>query len=61
MSTEKTVIDSPGEAFSVLVQAAELGQSKGIFELRDSALIYQAIEFIKAMATPKTDEQTVNG
>ena len=42
---EQTILNL-GQAVSVLVQAAEMAQTKGIFSLKDSALIFQAISFI---------------
>lgn len=33
-----------GEAISVLIQAAEIGQKKGIYTFEESALIYKAIK-----------------
>lgn len=35
---------SQGEAISVLIQAAEIGQKKGIYTFEESALIYKAIK-----------------
>ena len=42
---EQTILNL-GQAVSVLVQAADMAQTKGIFSLKDSALIFQAISFI---------------
>ena len=35
---------SQGEAISVLIQAAEIGQKKGVYTFEESALIYKAIK-----------------
>lgn len=35
---------SQGEAISVLIQAAEIAQKKGIYSFEESALIYKAIK-----------------
>ena len=35
---------SQGEAISVLIQAAEIGQKKGIYTFEEAALIYKAIK-----------------
>ena len=35
---------SQGEAISVLIQAAEIGQQKGIYSFEEAALIYKAIK-----------------
>lgn len=43
---EKQTITNLGQAVSVLVQAAEMAQTKGIFTLKDSSLIFDAISFI---------------
>lgn len=43
---EKQTISNLGQAVSVLVQAAEMAQTKGVYALKDSALIFEAISFI---------------
>lgn len=35
---------SANEAINILIQAAEIGQKKGIYTFKESALIYKAIE-----------------
>lgn len=58
---EKQTILNLGQAVSVLVQAAEMAQSKGIFTLKDSSLIFDAISFIDELnkASQPQEEEIV--
>lgn len=49
-------IKSASEALSVLVQVAELAQSKGILSLDDAALTKQSIDFFKELAAQNVDQ-----
>jgi hypothetical protein len=46
----KKSITNAGEAISVLVQTAELAQSRGILSLDDAFLVKQSIDLLDAMA-----------
>lgn len=41
-------VETFGEAIGILVQAAQVGQSKGVFTLQEAALIAQALEQVDA-------------
>jgi hypothetical protein len=47
MSNVKTA----GEAISVLVQVAELAQSRGILSLEDAVITKSAIDLLKSLST----------
>jgi hypothetical protein len=49
MSQKKSVTNA-GEAISVLIQTAELAQSRGILSLDDAFLVKQSIDLLDAMA-----------
>jgi hypothetical protein len=49
MSNKKNVTNA-GEAISVLIQTAELAQSRGILSLEDAFLVKQSIDLLDAMA-----------
>jgi hypothetical protein len=42
-------ISNLGQAIGVLIQAAEMAQSKGVYSLKDSALIYDAVLFVEEL------------
>jgi hypothetical protein len=42
-------VKTPGEAISVLVQVAELAQSKGILSLDDAVITKSAIDYLKSL------------
>ena len=48
---------SEKEAINVLVQAAEIGQKSGIYSLKDSALIYTAINLLVPTYFNENNEQ----
>ena len=50
-------VKSPGEALSVLIQVAELAQSKGILSFEDAVVTKSAIDFFNNMSNNK-EEQT---
>ena len=58
MSARKQV-QTVGEAFSVLVQTAELAQSKGILSFDDAIIVKSAIDFIADLSRnqPSTEDQ----
>ena len=51
---EKTV-KTPGEAISVLIQVANLAQSKGVLSLEDAVVTKSAIDFLQNLS--KASEQ----
>jgi hypothetical protein len=59
MSQRKTV-QTPGEAISVLIQTAELAQSKGILSFDDAIIVKSAIDFLNALAAQPTAPQSEN-
>lgn len=54
---EKTQVTNLGEAISVLVQVANLAQSRGILSLEDAVIVKSAMDFIDALNSQK--EQVV--
>jgi hypothetical protein len=66
MSTQKTNVETLGEALSVLVQVAELSQAKGILSLNDAVIVKSAVDFINALnnqnqSKEQKTEETVEG
>ena len=59
MPQTKTHVESIGEAISVLVQVAELAQSRGVLSFDDSIITKSAIDFLMAMNQPM--EQNTEG
>jgi len=43
-------VTTPGESISVLIQVAELAQSKGILSLDDAVITKSAIDFFQNMS-----------
>lgn len=43
-------VETPGEAISVLIQTAELAQSKGILSFDDAIIVKSAIDFLNQLA-----------
>jgi hypothetical protein len=54
---EKTQVTNLGEAISVLVQVANLAQSRGILSLEDAVIVKSAMDFIDTLNSQK--EQVV--
>ena len=58
-------IETPGEAISVLIQVAQLAQSKGVLSFDDAAITKNAIDFLTALAEsqegPRSAEEVVEG
>ena len=56
----KKTIETPGEAISVLIQVAELAQSRGVLSFDDAAVTKSAIDYLnelaKAQEGPKAEE-----
>lgn len=46
----KKTIETPGEAISVLIQVAELAQSRGVLSFDDAAVTKSAIDFLNELA-----------
>jgi len=46
-----------GEAISVLMQVAELAQSKGILTLDDAVIVKSSMDFIKSMAPTESKKE----
>jgi hypothetical protein len=51
----RTQVQTPGEAVSVLIQTAQLAQSRGILSLDDAVIVKSAIDFLSSMS-PKQPE-----
>lgn len=51
-------VSNINEAIGVLLQAVEIGQKSGIYTFDDSALILQAINYIKSTAEKKTENES---
>jgi hypothetical protein len=52
--SQKKSVTTPGEAISVLIQVAQLAQSRGILTLDDAFLAKQSIDLLNAMANAST-------
>jgi hypothetical protein len=54
----KTQVETPGEAISVLVQTAQLAQSRGILSLEDAVIVKSAIDFLTSLSgkQPEVEE-----
>jgi|APGre2960657505_1045072.scaffolds.fasta_scaffold350810_2 hypothetical protein len=50
---EKTQVTNLGEAISVLVQVANLAQSRGILSLDDAVIVKSAMDFIDTLNSAK--------
>jgi hypothetical protein len=61
--TQRNTVQTPGEAISVLVQVAELAQSKGILSFDDAVIVKSAIDFLRSLTPPSepTEETTEEG
>ncbi len=57
---KKTKVENVGEAISVLMQVAELAQSRGILSFEDAVVTKSAMDFLVALnggnAQPSEDE-----
>lgn len=51
-------ITNLGQAIGVLIQAAEMSQSKGVYSLKDSALIYDAVLFVEELNKQNAPAET---
>jgi hypothetical protein len=56
MSKRKTV-ETPGEAISVLIQTAELAQSRGILSFEDAIIVKSAIDYLSELAAQPTGQK----
>lgn len=56
MSTQRKQVETPGEAISVLIQTAELSQSRGILSFDDAIIVKSAIDFLNSLAQPTEQE-----
>lgn len=56
MSTQRKQVETPGEAISVLIQTAELSQSRGILSFDDAIIVKSAIDFLNSLAKPSEQE-----
>jgi hypothetical protein len=54
MNMKKT-IETPGEAISVLIQVAELAQSRGVLSFDDAGVTKSAIDFLNELAGTKQE------
>jgi hypothetical protein len=56
----KEQVTNLGQAISILVQAAEFAQTKGVFSLKDVAIVAESISFIEELnqqnQTPAQEE-----
>ena len=50
-------VTNPGEAISVLIQVAELAQSKGILSFDDAIITKEAIDYLQALAKRQSENQ----
>lgn len=50
-------VKTPGEAISVLIQVAQLAQSKGILSLDDAVITKSAIDFLENLKNPVENKQ----
>ena len=50
-------ITTPGEAISVLIQVAELAQSKGVLSFDDAAVTKSAIDYLNELAKAQEGPQ----
>lgn len=58
---EKTKVTNLGEAISVLLQVANLAQSRGILSLDDAVIVKSAVDFIDTLNAETAKEQVVEG
>jgi hypothetical protein len=58
MSTQRKQVETPGEAISVLIQTAELAQSRGILSFDDAIIVKSSIDFLNSLAKPTDTEIT---
>ena len=61
--TPRNTVQTPGEAISVLVQVAELAQSKGILSFDDAVIVKSSIDFLRSLSPPSapTEETAEEG
>lgn len=58
--SQRTNVETPGEAISVLIQTAELAQSRGILTFDDAIIVKSAIDYLNALAAQPTAPQSEN-
>lgn len=51
-----TQVKTPGESISVLIQVAELAQSRGILSFEDAVITKAAIDLLKNLAKPTYED-----
>lgn len=56
---EKKEVKNLGEAISVLLQVANLAQSRGVLSLDDAVIVKSAVDFIDALNAEATKNQEV--
>ena len=60
-NTENNNVKNLGEAISVLIQAANIAQSKGVYSFQDSAKIASALAFIDAANAAANEQANSDG
>jgi hypothetical protein len=56
---ENKTVKNLGEAISVLVQVANLAQSRGILSLEDAVIVKSAMDFIDTINQNQPEEEAV--
>jgi hypothetical protein len=56
--SQRKHVETPGEAISVLIQTAELAQSRGILSFDDATIVKSAIDFLNDLASNQPTVQT---
>jgi hypothetical protein len=56
--SQRNHVETPGEAISVLIQTAELAQSRGILSFDDAIIVKSAIDFLNDLATTQPTVQS---
>ena len=56
---ENKTVKNLGEAISVLVQVANLAQSRGVLSLDDAVIVKSAMDFIDSINQNSTEEEAV--
>jgi hypothetical protein len=51
---------NPQQAISVLIQAVNFAQSKGVYSLEDAEILSKAVKVFVKKEEPKTEEPTVD-
>lgn len=50
-------VTTPGQAISVLIQVAQLAQSKGLLSLEDAVITKSAIDFLESLGKQPDENQ----